>query len=72
MTSEWMSAGEAAQAYGVSPDTIYRALKAGTLPVPAVKVGRQWRIHRESVERFVATFSPAGTRELLDRDDGPR
>ena len=41
---------ELASRWRVSPDTVYRALLAGTLK--GFKVGRQWRIREEAVEKY--------------------
>lgn len=64
--SEWMSAGETAHAYGVSLDSIYRALKRGDLPFQAIKIGGQWRIRRSEFNAAIATMSPEATAALLD------
>lgn len=64
--SEWMSAGETARAYDVSLDSIYRAIKAGRLPFPVIKIGGQWRIRRSDFEAARATFSFEGTAAVLD------
>lgn len=39
--------------FGVHQKTIYRQLADGTFPCRAVKVGRQWRISRTSVDEFL-------------------
>lgn len=52
---------EAAAFLRLSPDTIYRATKAGTLP--HVRIGRSIRLSKEALEEFLenptVTVAPA-------------
>lgn len=51
MTSDLITAEEAARILRVNPHTVYRALRAGTLP--GGKVGNQWRISRTDLETHI-------------------
>lgn len=44
---------EAAALLGVARDTVYRAIRAGTLPLPVYVIGRRMRIPRRAVERLL-------------------
>ncbi len=46
-----LTRAEAAELLKVSPRTLYRLSKAGTLPI--VRVGRQVRIHPDDLARFI-------------------
>lgn len=48
---EIMNVEEVADFFRVSNQTIYNMLRAGKLP--AVKVGREWRFHREKIKAMV-------------------
>lgn len=50
---------EAAAFLKLSPDTIYRATKAGTLP--HVRIGRSIRLSREALEDFLKNPEPKHT-----------
>ncbi len=54
----FLSVGEAATALGTSRSTLYRAIKAGTFPLPVLVVGRRMRIARRAVDRVVAVLAP--------------
>jgi excisionase family DNA binding protein len=49
--NEVMTLPELAQYLRVHPSTIYRRLRRRELP--AIKVGRDWRFSRESIERWI-------------------
>jgi excisionase family DNA binding protein len=49
-----LSVEEASVLLGVTRSTLYRAIKAGTFPLPVFQIGRRVRIPRRSVERLVA------------------
>jgi excisionase family DNA binding protein len=51
MNKEVMSPKEAAEYIGISTITFYKLLKKGQ--VPATKFGRQWRIKKEVLDRFL-------------------
>ena len=53
---------EAAEALKTTRQQIRRMIQSGELP--AVKVGREWRIPEESVETFLMTCGPGGRRML--------
>ena len=46
-----LTAAEAMDILGVGKNTMYRLLKSGELP--AVRIGRAWRIHLEDVSRYL-------------------
>ena len=48
-----VSVEEAATLLGVTRDTIYRAIKAKTLPVPVYVIGKRMRIPRLAIERLL-------------------
>jgi excisionase family DNA binding protein len=66
-----LSVEETAILLGETRSTVYRAVKAGTLPLPMFLIGSRIRIPRSAVERLIAgedprqpVFSPA------DEQDG--
>jgi len=67
MTKEiTLSPEEAAEYLKVNPQTIYRNLRRGRLP--GGKVGRQWRIRKEDLDRFLAPNTQAAEEELSPED----
>lgn len=48
-----LSVEQAATLLGVTRDTVYRAIKAKTLPVPVYVIGKRMRIPRRAVERLL-------------------
>lgn len=54
-----MSTTQAARKLGYSDDTIRRQAERGS--IPAVRVGRTWRVSAEWVERVVLKLRPAAT-----------
>lgn len=53
----WLTMREVAKILGVSYPTIARMVQQGK--IPAVKVGRQYRISPEQVKRFIAVNTTA-------------
>jgi excisionase family DNA binding protein len=49
-----LSVEEAAVLLGETRSTLYRAIKAGTFPLPIFRIGQRIRIPRRSVERVLA------------------
>ena len=47
-----LTAAEAMDLLGVGKNTMYRLLKSGELP--AVRIGRAWRINLENLQAFLA------------------
>jgi excisionase family DNA binding protein len=47
---------EAAQYLRLHPDTMYRLLQRGDLP--ALKVGRQWRVRRSDLDAYLRGEAP--------------
>lgn len=50
MTRRTMTADELAAALGVSPWAVYQAVRQGTCPVPAIRLGRRILFPRGAVE----------------------
>lgn len=49
-----LSVEEASVLLGVTRSTLYRAIKAGTFPLPVFRIGQRSRIPRRSVDRLIA------------------
>jgi excisionase family DNA binding protein len=49
-----LSVEEAAVLLGETRSTLYRAIKAGSFPLPIFRIGQRIRIPRRSVERLLA------------------
>jgi len=49
----WLTVAETAPLYRVSLDTIYRLLRAGTLPFRYIRIGNSWRINADDVHRHL-------------------
>lgn len=49
---EWLTVLDVALALGMSKMTVYRAIHAGDLP--AVRIGKSFRVRRESLDAFLA------------------
>ena len=56
--STLMTIEEAAQYLRFHPSTVYRLARLGKLP--AVKVGKQWRLDRETLERWLRSNTTDG------------
>ena len=50
MIREIMSLGEAAEYLGLNKRTVYNLVRKGV--VPATKIGRQWRVKKENIDRM--------------------
>ncbi|NSW83184.1 MAG: helix-turn-helix domain-containing protein [Syntrophothermus sp.] len=57
---------EAASYLRVDLRTVYKILREGQLP--AGKVGRQWRIRKEDLDRFLTPHMPVAEEELSPED----
>lgn len=53
-----LSIDETAMLLGETRSTLYRALKAGTLPLPVFRIGSRIRIPRRAVERLIEGLEP--------------
>ncbi len=53
-----LSVEEAAILLGETRSTLYRAVKAGTLPLPVFRIGSRIRIPRRAVERLIDGMEP--------------
>jgi excisionase family DNA binding protein len=53
-----LSVEETAILLGETRSTLYRAVKAGTLPLPVLRIGSRIRIPRIAVERLIAGIVP--------------
>ena len=57
--ARYLTAAEVAEAMRVSTMTVYRLIKAGSLP--AVRVGRSYRVAEDDLDRFLAQgYTQAG------------
>ena len=57
--ARYLTAAEVAAAMRVSTMTVYRLIKAGSLP--AVRVGRSYRVAEDDLDRFLASgYTQAG------------
>ncbi len=57
--ARYLTAAEVAAAMRVSTMTVYRLIKAGSLP--AVRVGRSYRVAEDDLDRFLARgYTQAG------------
>jgi excisionase family DNA binding protein len=63
-----LSVEEASVLLGVTRSTLYRAIKAGTFPLPVFRIGQRTRIPRRSVDRLIAGL-PLPPPEELSPDD---
>ena len=50
--ADLISMADAAELVGVHRDTLYRLARTGQFP-PALQIGRQWRVSRPRLERFL-------------------
>lgn len=57
---EMLPIAEAAQRLGIHRDTAYRWAKAGTFPVPVVRMGSVLRVRRQQLDEFL---NPSDTKE---------
>lgn len=48
-----LSVEEAATLLGVRRSTLYRAVKAGSLPLPIYRIGATWKIPRRAIEQML-------------------
>jgi excisionase family DNA binding protein len=58
-----LSVEEASVLLGVTRSTLYRAIKAGTFPLPVFRIGQRTRIPRRSVDRLLAGLPPSPEEE---------
>jgi excisionase family DNA binding protein len=67
-----LSVEETAILLGEARSTLYRAVKAGTLPLPLFRIGARIRIPRVAVERLIDGMTPlvAVTGDQLESEDG--
>ncbi len=54
----FVSVEEAALLLGEARSTVYRAVKAGTFPLPVVRIGARIRIPRMAIDRLIAGEDP--------------
>jgi excisionase family DNA binding protein len=59
-TKALLSIEETAIVLGETRSTLYRAVRAGTLPLPVYVIGGRMRVPRRAVERLVAGLAPVG------------
>lgn len=63
----FLSVEEAAILLGEARSTVYRAVKAGTFPLPFVRIGERIRIPRSAVNRLIAGDVPGISDSPLSR-----
>ena len=68
MANELMTAEEVAGYLRVKSSTVYEWARRGK--IPAAKLGRLWRLHREEVDTWVRNGGVQGTRGLPSDDAG--
>jgi excisionase family DNA binding protein len=54
----FVSVEEAALLLGEARSTVYRSVKAGTFPLPVVRIGARIRIPRIAIDRLIAGEDP--------------
>lgn len=54
--SEFMTLKELQSRMGISPTTAYELARKNELPVPTIRIGRQFRFSRRAYERLCADF----------------
>lgn len=64
-----LSIEETAILLGESRATLYRALRAGTLPLPVWQIGGRWRVPRRAVERLLDGLDPMSPTPAADHED---
>ena len=57
--SALMTIEEVAEYLRFHPSTVYRLVRQGVLP--AVKVGKQWRVNREALEEWLRENTTSGS-----------
>jgi excisionase family DNA binding protein len=63
-----MTVEEAAEYLRFHPSTVYRLARSGQLP--ARKVGKQWRLHRESIDRWLRSEPVPASRPAAPSGEG--
>ena len=58
-TEELLTTAQAGLVLHMRPDSVVRKIKRGE--IPAVKVGKQWLIRRETLDRMLQPSQPQGT-----------
>lgn len=66
-----LSVDEAAILLGETRSTLYRAIKANTLPLPVYVIGRRLRIPRRAVERLVGGMPLSDGTDTTTQEDAP-
>lgn len=56
MKKIWLTTEEASTYLGVSPETLRKWLRRGTLPVRTRKIGRQWRVNAHDLKSLSANW----------------
>lgn len=53
--SDFMTLKELQERMGISPATAYELARKNQLPIPTIRVGRQFRFSRKAYEQLLAT-----------------
>jgi excisionase family DNA binding protein len=64
-----LSVEETAILLGETRSTLYRAVKAGTLPLPMFRIGSRIRIPRSAVERLIAGEAPGQSASIAEAEE---
>lgn len=65
---ETLTLEELAAALDISLTTAYQLARTNTLPIPALKLGRQWRFSRRVLDRYLDSGTAYGETEVLYDD----
>ncbi len=58
MERQTVSIPEFARALGISPASVYNAMKRDELPVPVIRIGHRYVVPRAALERVLADGTP--------------
>jgi excisionase family DNA binding protein len=64
-----LSVEETAVLLGETRSTLYRAVKAGTLPLPMFRIGSRIRIPRSAVDRLIAGEAPGQSASIAPAEE---
>ena len=53
VATKWLSVAQVADELGVTVDTVRNWINRKKDPLPAAKLGRDWKVMREDLDRFI-------------------
>jgi excisionase family DNA binding protein len=53
VATKWLSVAQVADELGVTVDTVRNWINRKKDPLPAAKLGRDWKVKREDLDRFI-------------------